>query len=165
MWWLQSGSYAAMTTYQTVPITSIFMSFKTNDMNGMLVYKPGNVRYPLELINLEKVNTWCSDYFRSRNFRVFRFFRESLFLKIYISFIAKVFSPPKKLFLVFAKVFSAKYVPKTTIRESFCKKFRVFLDTRNFLPAKLSAPKVNILFSNRKKQIQHKNHVTHCFFV
>ena len=34
------------------------------------------------------------------------------------------------------KVFSAKFVPKFTKRESFCQKFRVFFGTQKFLPLK-----------------------------
>ena len=45
-------------------------------------------------------------------------------------------------FFLFAKVFSAKFVPKIVIRESFCQTFRVFFVTRKFLPAKVSALKV-----------------------
>ena len=42
-----------------------------------------------------------------------------------------------------AKVFSAKFVPEIVIRESFCQKFRVFFASRKFLPAKVSALKVD----------------------
>jgi len=47
----------------------------------------------------------------------------------------KYFLPLKNFFLVSTKVFSAKYVPKTTIRESFCKTFfwTRFFCPRNFL--------------------------------
>ena len=41
------------------------------------------------------------------------------------------------------KFFSAKFVPKSVVRESFCQKFRVFFSSRKFLPAKVSALKVN----------------------
>ena len=41
-----------------------------------------------------------------------------------------------KCFLIFAKVFYAKFVPKINIRESFCQKFRDFLNSRKFLPLK-----------------------------
>ena len=41
------------------------------------------------------------------------------------------------------KVFYAKFVPKFTIRESFCPKFRNFLISQKFLLAKVSAPKVS----------------------
>ena len=47
---------------------------------------------------------------------------------------AKVFSRENELFFLFAKVFSAKFVPKTVIRESFCQTVRVFFVTRKFLP-------------------------------
>ena len=44
-----------------------------------------------------------------------------------------------KCFLIFAEVFYAKFVPKFTIRESFCQKFL----SQKFLLAKVSAPKVS----------------------
>ena len=47
-----------------------------------------------------------------------------------------------KCFLIFAKVFYAKFVPQITIRESFYQKFRDFLISPKFLLAKVSAPKV-----------------------
>ena len=49
-----------------------------------------------------------------------------------------------KCFLIFAKDFYAKFVPKITIRESFCQKFGDFLISRKFLFAKVSAPKVDV---------------------
>ena len=52
------------------------------------------------------------------------------------------FSTQKGTFFRFAKVFSAKFVAKTVIRECFCQTFRVFFVTRKFLPAKVSALKV-----------------------
>ena len=52
------------------------------------------------------------------------------------------------VFAQFAKVFSTNYAPKTSKRESFCKNFRVFFDTRKFLLAKVSAFKVLILQRN-----------------
>ena len=61
---------------------------------------------------------------------------------------AKVFPLQMKCFLIFAKVFYAKFVPKITIRESFCQKFRDFLISRKFLLAKFSAPKVTLLLSS-----------------
>ena len=54
----------------------------------------------------------------------------------------KFFPLQMKCFLIFAKVFYAKFVPKITIRDSFCQKFRDFLISRKFLLAKVSAPKV-----------------------
>ena len=44
-----------------------------------------------------------------------------------------------EFFLIFAKVFYAKFVPKITIRESFCQKFRDFLVSWKFLPLKYTA--------------------------
>ena len=41
-----------------------------------------------------------------------------------------------KCFLIFEKVFYAKFVPKITIRESFCQKIRDFLISRKFLLVK-----------------------------
>ena len=56
----------------------------------------------------------------------------------------KVFFPCKSnVFLIFAKVFYAKFVPKFTIRESCCQKFHDFLISQKFLLAKVSAPKVS----------------------
>ena len=55
---------------------------------------------------------------------------------------AKVFSHENELYFHFAKAFSAKFVPKTVIRESFCQTVRVFFVTRKFLPANVSALKV-----------------------
>ena len=55
----------------------------------------------------------------------------------------KFFPLLMKCFLIFAKVFYVKFVPKITIRESFCQKFRDFLILRKFLLAKVSAPKVD----------------------
>ena len=54
----------------------------------------------------------------------------------------KIFTLEMKCFLIFVKVFCAKFVPKITIRESFCQKFRDFLISRKFLLAKVSAPEV-----------------------
>ena len=54
----------------------------------------------------------------------------------------KFFPLQMKCFLIFAKVFYAQFVPKITIRESFCQKFRDFFISRKFLLAKVSAPKV-----------------------
>ena len=51
-----------------------------------------------------------------------------------------------KCFLIFAKVFYAKFVPKITIRENVCQKFRDFLILRKFLLAKVSAPKVSFKY-------------------
>ena len=72
-------------------------------------------------------------------------FQEKIKLKnksfFFCSF-AKVFSRENKLFPRFAKVFSTKFVPKTAKRESLFHKFRVFFDTRKFLPAKVSALKL-----------------------
>ena len=48
----------------------------------------------------------------------------------------KLFPLQMKCFLIFAKVFYAKFVPKINIRESFCQKFRDFLNSRKFLPLK-----------------------------
>ena len=57
---------------------------------------------------------------------------------------AKVFSIANKVFFfIFAKVFYAKFVPKITIPESFCQKFRDFFV--QFLLAKVSAPKVPLV--------------------
>ena len=69
--------------------------------------------------------------------------------KIFCCLLAKVFSRENELFFWFAKVFSAKFVPKFTKRESFCQKFRVFFGTRKFLPAKVSAFKVALSFKFR----------------
>ena len=55
---------------------------------------------------------------------------------------AKVFSLPNEVFFDFCESFYAKFVPKITIRESFCQKFRDFLISWKFLLAKVSAPKV-----------------------
>ena len=49
---------------------------------------------------------------------------------------AKVFPLQIKCFLIFAKVFYAKFVPKVNIRESFCQKFRESFSSRKFLPLK-----------------------------
>ena len=54
----------------------------------------------------------------------------------------KFFSLQIKCFLIFVKVLNAKFVPKITIHESFCQKFRDFLIPRKFLLAKVSAPKL-----------------------
>ena len=48
----------------------------------------------------------------------------------------KIFSLANEVFLIFAKVFYAKFVPKTTIWKRFCQKFRDFLIRRKFLPLK-----------------------------
>ena len=47
------------------------------------------------------------------------------------------------MFFDFCKSFLRKFVPKFTIRESFCQKFRNFLISQKFLLAKVSAPKVS----------------------
>ena len=54
----------------------------------------------------------------------------------------KFFSLQINCFLVFVKVLNAKFVPKITIHESFCQKFRDFLISQKFLLSKVSAPKV-----------------------
>ena len=54
----------------------------------------------------------------------------------------KFFSLQIKCFLIFVKVLNVKFVPKITIHESFCQKFRDFLIPRKFLFAKVSAPKL-----------------------
>ena len=43
MWWLKSGSYAILKTFENVNVNSIYISFKTNQLSGMLLYKPGTV--------------------------------------------------------------------------------------------------------------------------
>ena len=43
MWWLKSGSYAILKTFENVNVNSIYVSFKTNQLSGMLLYKPGTV--------------------------------------------------------------------------------------------------------------------------
>ena len=47
------------------------------------------------------------------------------------------------MFFDFCERFLRKFVPKFTIRESFCQKFRNFLISQKFLLAKVSAPKVS----------------------
>ena len=49
----------------------------------------------------------------------------------------------KCTFFSIAKVFVAKFAEKSVIRESLCPQFRDFFFSRNFLPARVSAPKVD----------------------
>ena len=55
---------------------------------------------------------------------------------------AKAFSLANEVFFYFRESFYAKFVPKITIRESFCQKFRGFLISRKFLLANVSAPNI-----------------------
>ena len=55
----------------------------------------------------------------------------------------KVFSLANEVFFFCVKVFYMKFVPKITIPESFCQKFRDFFV--QFLLAKVSAPKVPLV--------------------
>ena len=50
--------------------------------------------------------------------------------------LVKVFSLANEVFFDFRESFYAKFVPKITIRESFCQKFRDFLISGKFLPLK-----------------------------
>ena len=52
------------------------------------------------------------------------------------------FFTQKCTFFSIAKVFVAKFAEKSVIRESLCPQFRDFFFSRNFVPAKVSAPKV-----------------------
>ena len=54
----------------------------------------------------------------------------------------KFFPLQMNCFLIFAKVFYAKFVTQITIRKSSCQKFYNFMISRKFLFAKVSAPKV-----------------------
>ena len=72
----------------------------------------------------------------------FLFATQSIPLTSFCCLLAKVFHA-KMNFFSFVKVSYAKIVPKFTKRESFCQKFRDFLGTRKFLPAKISALKVS----------------------
>ena len=47
---------------------------------------------------------------------------------------AKDFPRKNEIIFLFAKVFSAKFVPKTVIRERFCQTFRVFSSRESFCP-------------------------------
>ncbi|XP_057303936.1 laminin subunit alpha-1-like isoform X1 [Hydractinia symbiolongicarpus] len=42
MWWLKTGSYAMIQTFRSVVVSSIYISFKTSQLSGLIMYKTGS---------------------------------------------------------------------------------------------------------------------------
>jgi len=41
MWWRRTGSYAMLNAFESVNVNSVYLSFKTSQLSGIIFYKPG----------------------------------------------------------------------------------------------------------------------------